>query len=307
MKRALIIGSEGQDGRLLFDRLDRENITVLGLGRQSARSNRCDRVEAVDISSHEAARRLVREWKPDAIFHLAAVHQSSQGNLARDDAALFAASQRVHVDALLNFLDALRGTNIRLLYAASSLVFGMPPAEVQDESTPIAPRCIYGITKAAGIHLCRFFRESHGVHASAGILYNHESPLRAEDFVSQKIIRTALAIAHGEKRKLVLGDLSARVDWGYAPDFIDAILRIIQRPQGDDYIVATGDAHTVQEFVEAVFGTLGLDWRKHVEEDRALLTRPPVTRIGNATKLRRATGWQPSVTFSGMVQALLRS
>jgi GDPmannose 4,6-dehydratase len=138
-----------------------------------------------------------------------------------------------------------------------------------------------------------------------GILYNHESVHRQEKFVSQKIIRTATAIAGGRREKLILGDLSARIDWGYAPDFTDAMVRILALPDPEDFIVATGEAHSVQEFVEIAFARMGLDWRAHVEEDATVLQRKPRKFIGDSTKLRTTTDWKPSVTFTEMVERLL--
>jgi GDPmannose 4,6-dehydratase len=307
MRRTLIVGSEGQDGRILFDRLTGEGCAVLGLGRDSVRGVESDAIGRVDVGCREEVARAVEQWQPDEIYYLAAVHRASQEAVTVDDAELFERSLRVHVSGPVHFLEALvqQQSSGRFFYAASSLVFGDVSARPQDEQTPFRPRCVYGITKAAGAHACRFYREAHRLHASAGLLYNHESPLRQQNFVSQKIVRAAVAIARDPREKLVLGDLSARIDWGYAPDFIDAMIRIVRHPEPDDYVVATGETHTVQEFVEIAFGLLGLDWRAHVVEDRGLLTRPAVTRIGSAERLRQHTGWRPTTTFPQMVGILV--
>ncbi|HUQ20776.1 MAG TPA: GDP-mannose 4,6-dehydratase, partial [Gemmatimonadaceae bacterium] len=161
------------------------------------------------------------------------------------------------------------------------------------------------ISKAAGVHTSKFYREAHHVRASVGFLYNHESPLRGPSFVSQRIASGAAAIAAGLQQTLTIGDLSARTDWGYAPDFVDAMIRIARRPDADDYIIATGEAHTVEEFVEAAFARVGLDWRDHVTEDRSLLTRTSPARIGNPTHLKTSTGWEPTVTFKELVEILV--
>jgi GDPmannose 4,6-dehydratase len=143
------------------------------------------------------------------------------------------------------------------------------------------------------------------VKASVGILFNHESPLRRPNFLSQKIIRGATAIARGQEEKLVLGDLSARTDWGYAPDFVDAMIRVVRSTPADDYVIATGETHSVEEFAEIAFDRLGLNWREHVVENPGLLTRRSITRIGNPSRLRERTGWRPRVSFAEMIELLI--
>jgi GDPmannose 4,6-dehydratase len=308
MTRAIVIGSEGQDGRILFDRLKHDGCDVLGLGRDSVRGDDAKDLRPFDINSREQISELIRRWRPDEIYYLAAVHQASEGPTTADDAALFDRSLSVHATVPIYILDAITRTEhrTRFFYAASSLVFGNVTDECQNERTPIRPRDIYGITKATGMNACRFFRDVHEVHASGGILYNHESPLRKRNFVSQKIIRGALEISRGTRKTLELGDLSARIDWGYAPDYVDAMIRIVRQKTPDDYIVATGEARSVQEFAEITFGLLGLDWQSHVVENRGLLTRRSPTRVGDASKLRERTGWAPQITFPQMIEILLR-
>ena len=215
----------------------------------------------------------------------------------------------VHVTGLLHFLQAIkeRSSQCRLFYAASSLIFGDAPGEAQDEQTPLNPTCVYGITKATGVQCCRLFRATHGVFSSVGILYNHESALRRETFVSQKIVQGAWRIQRGQETKLVLGDLSAEVDWGYAPDFTEAMTKILALDAPDDFVIATGELHSIREFVTIAFGCLGLDWRKHVEEDPALLGRKRSTRRGNPAKLQALCGWRPSVSFEEMIHLLIEA
>jgi GDPmannose 4,6-dehydratase len=298
MKRVVVVGSGGQDGRLLEPRLRAEGCEVFGVRRDGP---------GPDLASREQVAAAVREWQPAEVYYLAAYHHSSQEQTAADPVTIFARSFAVHVTGLIHYLDALRlhAPGARLFYASTSLVFGEPPSPVQTEETPLAPRCPYGISKAAGLHCCRHYRQAHGVFASAGILYNHESTLRQEKFVSQKIVQGARRIARGEQQQLILGDLSARIDWGYAPDFIDAMVRILALPEPDDFIIATGETHSVQEFVEIVFSRLGLDWRRHVVEDPRLLGRRKAPMAGDASKLRRLTGWKPTVTFAEMIAHLL--
>jgi GDPmannose 4,6-dehydratase len=294
MSRAFVVGSEGQDGRILSERLRAEGCETVGLGR------------GTDLLDRDVVRDLVSTFLPDELYYLAAVHHAAEDRGSAGGRDLYVESHRVHVEGWLNILEAVRAhhPSTRLFYAASCLVFGEPATAVQNESTPFAPVGVYGITKTAGMHCCRLYRNGAGVHASTGILYNHESPLRKPGFVSQKIVRAAVDIRKGRASKLVLGDLSAVNDWGWAADTVDAMVRIVRAHDPDDYVVATGEAHTVSDFVEAVFARAGLDWRRHVEEDRAMIARQRPPLIGDASRLRERTGWRPSVGFVEMAGLL---
>jgi len=309
MKRAIVVGSAGQDGRLLCERLERDGVRVAGLDLAHARLPDGGEAPAVDILDRSAVRALVASVRPDAVYYLAAYHAPAEERGIGADLDLLEASHRVHVVGLLHFLEALRVESpaASLFYAASSLVFGEPGTALQDETTPLAPLSAYGITKACGTLCCRLYRREHGLRASVGILYNHESPWRRPGFVSRKIVDAAVAIRGGAAERLVLADLSARVDWGYAPDFVDAMVRIAALGEPGDFVVATGAARSVQEFVEVAFGLAGLEWRRHVVEDRSLVVRPSPTLVGDARKLRSATGWAPTVSFEEMVGILVRA
>ncbi len=306
MNRVVVVGAGGQDGRILYERLLAAGCAVLGIARDSIRSTEASTPVSIDITDRRQVQAIVADWRPDEIYYLAAYHHSSQDHMGGDAVEVFEKSHAVHVRGLLHFLEAIKNCRpaTRLFYAASSLVFGNVLSAIQDEQTPLNPRCIYGITKTSGVHCCRFYRETHGVFAAAGFLYNHESIYRQEKFVSQKIIRAAAEIAAGQRDQLVLGDLSARIDWGFAPDFVDAMVRILALPEPSDFVVATGEAHSVREFVEIAFRLRGQDWKAHVVEDPALLQRRRSPLIGDASKLRAATGWKPSVTFPEMVKSL---
>lgn len=296
MSDALVIGAAGQDGRLLMEQLRREARSATGVGRG-----------AIDLGEAGAVADLVAAEQPGEIYYLAAHHHSSQDR-APEPGALFRASLAVHVEGLLNVLEAMRlkAPGARLFYAASSHCFGSrPPTPVQDESTPLDPDNIYGITKTAGVHACRHYRDEHGLFASVGFLYNHESRFRRAEFVTSKIIRAASGIRRGRREKLVVGDLSAEVDWGYAPDYVDAMTRIVRLATPGDFVIATGEAHSVGEFARLAFAAAGLDWREHVEEDPAIITRRNLALVGNPAKLKAATGWAPSVTFDQMIGKLL--
>lgn len=307
MKSALIVGSSGQDGQLLLRRLEAENYRVIGIARGSTHAAPPGDFTKVDILDAPQVRAVVAQTLPDEIYYLAAFHHSSEDLPASDVASLWQRSFDIHVRGLLHVLEAMRleSPRSRLFYAASSHVFGDVVEATQNELTPLLPQCLYGITKTGGLHSVRFYRREHGLFAAGGILYNHESGLRAERFVSQKIVRAALRIKRGEHKRLVLGDLSARTDWGYAPDFVAAMRAILSLDAADDFVVATGQTHSVKELVEAAFGVLGLEWKDWVDEKRSLIARARPNLCGDATKLRTQTGWRPTLTFVQMVERLV--
>ncbi len=308
MKQAIIVGSTGQDGTPLAQLLERRSVPYVGISLQGVREPSGSIIDAIDLRDAKAVEELVKAHRPSHVFYLAAHHHSSQDLLDADLARLWKDSFDAQVVGLVHFLEALRlhTPATRLFYAATSHVFGSPLEFPQTEQTPLAPDSIYGITKLAGMQACRYYRNHHGQFASAGILYNHESIYRKDKFLSKKVIQGALAIKKGRQQSLVLGDLSARVDWGYAPDYVDAMVRILDLPQAGDYIVATGEHHTVRQFVEIVFDQLGLDVLKHVVENSAL-TRPSKNQlVGDYRRLEKATGWRPTFPFEEMVRTLTR-
>jgi len=305
MKTAIVVGDRGQDGSLMTSRLSREGCRVVGVGRPT--TGQPDR-SPVDISDRDAVFDLVGGLEPDEIYYLASYHHAAEEEQP-DRLTLFDRSFATHVSGLLNFLEAIRArsSRSRLVYAASSHVFGQAAAPFQDESTPLNPTAPYGITKTAGIHCCRHYREELDVFAAAAILFNHESPLRRREFVSQKIIRGAIDILEGRSDRLQLGNLAARVDWGYAPDYVDAMIRICRQDEATDLVVATGVSHSVLDFVSIVFRLAGLKTEDHVVEQKDLLRKPAHPLTGDATRLRRMTGWTPSVSFEEMVTLLWRA
>jgi GDPmannose 4,6-dehydratase len=312
-ERAIVVGSRGQDGAILSRRLEADGVAVVGVDVGAVSGPAVLELPTeVDLRDRRAVAALVERVRPDALFYLAAYHRSSEQAADSDVALAFQTSLDVHVRGAVNALEAIRTLQprCRLFYAASSHVFGNPPSNRQDESTPIAPRCVYGITKAAGLQACRFYREAHGVFATVGILYNHESPKRAPGFVSQRIVRGALAARDAVEKNLPyalrLGNLSAVVDWGWAEDYIDAMVRALSLPAAEDFVIASGEPHTVRDFAAAAFGAVGLDWSRYVEEDPSLLKKQTATLVGDASKLRRLTGWGPSLTFERMVERLVR-
>jgi GDPmannose 4,6-dehydratase len=303
--RALIIGSAGQDGRILWDQLREQGHDVVGVARDRVHTQRDSSRPSVDIGCDRAVLQLVEDFAPDRIFFLAAHHHSSEDRTG-GDGELWKLSLRTHVDAFRNVLEAVRvaGLPARIFYASSSRVFGSPDCSPQTEETPLKPGCIYGITKATGMMLARYYRDKHAVFASCGILYNHESPLRGPQFLSQKVARGLVAVKEGRQSHLEIGSLDSRVDWGYAPDYTRAMQLMLEAPDPGDFIVATGRTHSVREMVEVAADVLGLPWRTAVVENPSLLQRPTLPLCGDASRLRAVTGWTPTRSFDEMVRLM---
>ena len=308
MSKALVIGCNGQDGSLLCTLLHKKGARVFGINRASERTQSFVHFSALDICDLPRVNDLLAEARPDEVYYLAAYHHSAEQQ--KPPGEVVALSLRVNTQGLNNVLAAIADSptpRARVFYAASSRVFGDPDEDVQDENTPMAPVCAYGISKAAGVHLCRYYRREHGVFVSTGILYNHESPLRPEYFVTRKIVRAAVRIRSGLERELVLGNLDARVDWGWAPDYVEAMHAILQLGCPDDFVLATGVLHSVREFVEIAFSAVGLNWREHVVERGGVLEgrRAVKPLCGSAARLQAATGWRPRVSFEEMVRIMV--
>jgi GDPmannose 4,6-dehydratase len=309
VRSALIIGAGGQDGRLLARLLLDRDYTVRGwIRHEPAMPTSCECV-LIDILQPAFVETELRRSPPDEIYYLAAFHHATEDAIELSAAELLRCSFNVHVLGLLNVLQAVEECcpRARLFYAASSHVFGTPESEWQNEETPFRPNSAYGISKAAGLRCCQFYRRQKGIFAATGILFNHESPLRKPSFLSQKIVRGARRAQHDPAYKLVLGDLDACVDWGYAPDYVDAMFRVLQLPEASDFVVASEEMHTVREFAQAAFGALGLDWHRHVKTDSRLLNKISHPLRGDSGKLRSATGWAPSIGFLEMVTTLVRA
>lgn len=308
MKKAIIVGNTGQDGTYLSDLLLSKNYELLGISSHSVSGN-SHGFASLDVLNTGEVGQLTVKVQPDEIYFLAAVHQSSSDQPI-EDGALFQNSLDLNVKAVVNFLEGIRkyAPKAKLFYAASSHVFGNPGISPQDERTPLQPDCIYGITKEAGLRACRFYRENHGVFASVGIFYNHESPIRASKYVSRKIVENAVAIKKKLRSELVLGNLDSQIDWGYAPDYVRAVYGMMQLKQSDDFLISSGSVHTIRDFVEGVFACLDLDWTQFVKINPALITKKQKQNLfGNSTKIRKATGWGPSVDFKGLIKLLVEA
>lgn len=308
--KALVVGCMGQDGRYLTEQLAAKGVEVVGLSRAGLHFADGSLDGAVRMDDKGFPEEIIATVRPDRIFYLAAFHHSSEDVVCRD-AEVLRQSFAVHVDGLLDLLDALviHHPSARLFYAASSHVFGAPVQTPQDENTSMLPHCPYGISKMAGVQICRLFRNNHNIFCSNGFLYNHESPRRRGSFLSRKIVKAAVAIQRCHLDALVLGNLDVWVDWGYAPDYTDAMIRILDLDQPDDFIIASGLLHSVRDFLTAVFECVGLDWHDWVRVDPALLKKAhrPGQLVGNPARLEAATGWRSSVNLRQLAKIMVEA
>jgi GDPmannose 4,6-dehydratase len=308
---ALITGVTGQDGYYLSELLIRQGLSVHGLLRPDARGNGLlPQVAAhrAELTSVESVAEVLDSVRPDLVFHLAGI--SSVAASWQDPVAatrVNALSTAALLDACLRTQDH-SGTQLALVNASSCEIFAGAPDSPQTEATPLRPMSPYGASKAFGHNLCQVYR-AKGLQTSNAILYNHESPRRPEKFVTRKITRAVADIVAGRRDRLTLGDMTVRRDWGWAPDYVDAMYRMARHHAGDDFVVATGVAHSISEFVAAAFAAAGItEWEPHVETDPAFLR--PADRaavIGDATKAAEVLGWRPTMSFDEIVTTMVTS
>lgn len=319
MVKAFITGITGQDGSYLAELLLAKGYEVWGLIRRSSSFN-TGRIDHLYRDPHDASARLhlvygdlsdgtnlsslIADIQPDEIYNLGA---QSHVRVSFDQPIY-----TVDVDALgsLRLLEAVRKAPrpVRFYQASSSEMFGAVTEMPQRETTPFHPRSPYGCAKVFAFFQTVNYREAHGLFATNGILFNHESPRRGETFVTRKISRAATRIKLGLQDTLFLGNLDAQRDWGFAGDYVDAMWRMLQQDDPDDYVVATGETHSVREFLEEAFGLLDLDWHDHVKIDPRY-HRPSEVDIlcGDAAKARRILGWEPRVSFTGLVRMMVEA
>ena len=308
--RALVTGIGGQDGSYLAELLLGHGYDVFGtvLGspeRYLTLEPIRDRITflELDLTDGEAVAAAIREVKPDETYHLASVSFVPASWEDPVGTSTFAAAAP---SALLNALQRELPEG-RFLNAASAEIFGAPEQIPQSERTPVAPITPYGAGKSFAHFLTGAFRRHHGLHASSAILFNHESPRRPEQFLTRKVSRGVAAITLGLEQELRLGDLSARRDWGFAGDYVRAMRMMLQADEPDDFVVATGEAHSVEEFVAAAFEHVGLDWREHVRFDEAFARggSDAPAFVGDPKKIRERIGWEPEVGFEELVKMLV--
>ncbi len=317
MKRALITGITGQDGSYLTELLLAKGYEVWGIIRRSSTFN-TDRIDHLyqdphepdvrlhlvygDLNDASSLNKILRTVRPDEIYNLGA---QSHVRVSFDVPEYTAEVTGV---GTVRLLEAVRdsGLSPRFYQASSSELFGKVREVPQRETTPFYPRSPYACAKAYAYYITVNYRESYGLHASNGILFNHESPRRGETFVTRKITRALARIRLGLQDKLFLGNLDAKRDWGYAGDYVEAMWQMLQQPEADDYVIATGETHSVREFLEAAFSYAGLDWQKHVEIDPRYFRPAEVDLlVGDATKARERLGWEPRVRFEELVRRMV--
>lgn len=307
MSRALIIGHTGQDGQILWDQLVKRGFVLVGVSRSGVRTHGVEWASPVDVADAPSIQALVEAFMPTQVYYLAAHHHSSQ-DAGINAADIWDRSWAVHVHGFGHVLQVLAAVvpAARVFYAASSRVFGATTSATPlDEAAPHRPDDSYGVTKAAGMLLADHYRRVHGLFVSCGILFNHESPLRGPQFVTQRVVRGLAAITRGEATQLEVGSLDARVDWGYAPDYTRAMQAMLEVQAPEDFVVATGTTHSVRDLVEIAADCFGLDWAKVVIETGGLLRRGVQGLCGNPTRLRMTAGWEPTVTFRSIVERLV--
>jgi GDPmannose 4,6-dehydratase len=317
-KRALITGITGQDGSFLAELLLGKGYEVFGLVRRSSSISR-SRIDHLTRSSDEepgkhihllygdmndgiSLNRIVREVQPDEVYNLA-----GQSHVR---VSFEMPEHTADIDAVgtLRLLEAIREAkpDAKFYQASSSELFGNTDISPQNELTPFRPRSPYAVSKLFAYWMTVNYREAYGMYALNGILFNHESERRGENFVTRKVTLGAARIKLGLQHKLTLGNLDARRDWGYARDYMEAAWLMLQQPQPDDYVIATGESHSVRELLDEAFGYLDLDWQRYVETDAKYLRPSEVNSVvGDASKARRALGWKPRTTFRELVRMMV--
>lgn len=311
-KRALITGITGQDGSYLAEHLLAEGYCVFGMTRRSSGANDeriadfKERITLIsgDLLDSQSLLDALEEAQPTEVYNLAAqsfvATSWAQPVLTAEFTAL----------GVTRLLDAQRKVcpQARFYQASSSEMFGMVQEMPQKETTPFYPRSPYGVAKVYGHWITVNYRESYGMHASSGILFNHESPRRGLEFVTRKITDGVARVKLGLAQELVLGNLDARRDWGYAGDYTRAMWLMLQQEQPGDYVIATGETHSVQEFCELAFAHVGLDWQKYVKQDPRFMRPAEVDLlIGDPSKARKQLGWEPTVSFAELVAMMVEA
>jgi GDPmannose 4,6-dehydratase len=311
---ALIFGIGGQDGSWLAELLVRHGYTVHGTSRDREASSFANlrrlgllgrvRLHSAVLNDFRSVVQVIKEVRPDEIYNLAG--QSSVGLSFEQPVETL--DSIVH--GTVNILEAIRflGLDTRFYNASSSECFGNTESGPAAEDHPFHPRSPYGVGKAAAYWAVANYRESYDLFACSGILFNHESPLRPARYVTQKIVRGAADIAERRTDRLRLGELSVARDWGWAPDYVDAMWRMLNHDRPEDFVIATGELHTLEEFVRLAFEGFGLDWRDHVETDPGLKRPADITHsVGDPGKAKRLLGWQAGTTMPGVVAKLVEA
>ena len=315
-KKALITGITGQDGSFLAELLLSKGYEVHGIVRRVALEDPGHRLwriqhlkdqvhlHAASLESYASLFRVFKTVNPDECYHLAA--QSYVSYAFEDEFSTI----NTNISGTHYVLSAVKenSPNCNFYFAGSSEMFGKVMESPQTEKTPFYPRSAYGISKVAGFDLTRNYREAYGLFACSGILFNHESERRGYEFVTRKISSGVARIKRGFSSELRLGNLHAKRDWGYAPDYVEAMWMMLQHPEPNDYVIATGESHSILEFVKAAFEVVELEWEKYVVTDEALFRPAEVNELlGDATKAQKILKWEPKIRFNKLVQLMVES
>lgn len=315
-KRALITGITGQDGSYLAELLLSKGYEVHGIVRRMALEDPLHRLwrlrhildkitlHAGSMESYPSIFNVIETVEPDECYHLAA--QSFVSYSFEDEFSTI----NTNINGTHYLLSSIKrkAPRCRFYFAASSETFGKVKETPQDENTPFHPRSPYGISKVAGFELTRNYREAYDLHASCGILFNHESPRRGHEFVTRKITSHAALIKLGKEKRIKLGNIQAKRDWGHARDFVRAMWLMLQQEKPDDYVIATGKCHTVEDFLQKSFALLEMDYRNHLDIDTTLYRPSEVMALmGNYSKAERVLGWQPITTFEELIREMVES
>jgi len=315
-KIALITGITGQDGSYLAELLLKKKYEVHGIVRRIALENEEHRLWRIrkiknDIKLHSASLEsyaslfnVCKKINPDEVYHLAA--QSYVSNSFEDEFSTF----NININGTHYILSAIKELDkkIKFYFAASSEMFGKVKKTPQDENTPFFPQSTYGISKLTGYHLCRNYREAFNIHTSNGILFNHESPRRGFEFVTRKISYAVARIKNGLQKKLKLGNINAKRDWGHANDYVNAMWLMLQQKNPNDYVIGTGVEHSVKDFAKKAFEHVGLNYNDYVEIDKNLMRPSDVnTLLADCSKAKKELNWKPFVTFDDLVKEMVES
>ncbi|MEK7478865.1 MAG: GDP-mannose 4,6-dehydratase [Patescibacteria group bacterium] len=312
MKTALITGITGQDGSYLAELLLAKKYKVFGLERRSSQSKRenivhlAGKIEFIsgDLLDEASLIRAINQSKPDEVYNLAA-----QSFVAASWKQPVYTSEVTGL-GVVRLLEAIRQTDpkIKFYQASSSEMFGKVQETPQTERTPFYPRSPYGVAKLYAHWITVNYRESFNMFAASGILFNHESPRRGIEFVTRKITNTAAKIKLGMEKELLLGNLDSKRDWGFAGDYVEAMWMMLQQKEARDYVISTGETHSVREFVEAAFGELGLNWKKYVKMNKEFMRPAEVDLLkGDSSKARKELKWKPKVNFQQLVKMMVEN
>jgi len=309
MKNALIVGHKGQDGTFLWNHLKEKGYSLIGVDKDKVESEGIDYhgPNSLNILDKVQVTNFIKEITPGEIYYLAAFHGSSE-QINENDVDLFENNFEVNTKGILYFLEAVKSCspNTKIFYASSCLIFAESKDSIQNEKSSFAPNSPYGISKLNGLLICRYYRNKYSLNISTGILYNHESYLRPPSFISQKIVKAAVDIKNGVSDQLILGNIEAEVDWGFAGDYIEAMHMIVESNKPDEYIIATGELRSIKDLLKIAFDEVGLNWEIYVEQDSSIINNKRNTLVGDISKIRKDIKWEPKTTFTDMIKTMVK-